>query len=328
MNLFTYLPFMSRLKPITLAFLLMTATTLLAQPGNYKSSFGFRTENDAYLGFGSDRYYTNGLFINYSHAIRQADTGGNIAKKTWAAEAGQSIFNAQTGAVPDISYVDRPFAGFLYGSAKMNWFTKDGQQFSAGVSVGTIGPNSLAQDAQELLHDVVGFYEINGWQYQVKNELGVNAQFEYKRLLARTGESTDFTLSSSATLGTTFTRAAAGVLFRAGDINELFQSASSGSRISNEQASIIPEREFFFYTQPMLQVVAYDATIQGGLFRDDKGAVTYTPNRLVYSQELGVKYASERWTLSFAAIFKTKELKSQVKSHQFGSASLYYSFGR
>lgn len=326
--IFAFYPHMIRLITISIAFMLMTVGSLSAQIRNYNSSFGFRTENDAYLGFGSDRYYTNGLFINYSHAIRQADTSGKVIKKVWEAEAGQSIYNAQTGAVPDISYVDRPFAGFLYGSAKINWFKKDGQQISAGLTVGTIGPNSLAQDAQELLHDVVGFYEINGWQYQVKNELGVNAQFEYKRLLARTGNSTDFTFSSRASLGTNFTGAAAGVLFRAGDINELYQSASAGSRISNQENSAVPNQEFFFYTQPMLQIIGYDATIQGGVFRDDKGAVTYKPKRLVYSQEVGVRYAKDRWMLSFSAIFKTKELKTQVKSHQYGSASLFYSFGR
>jgi len=319
---------MTKFNRIAVALMLITASSISAQTNNYKSSFGFRTENDAYLGFGSDRYYTNGLFINYTRAIRQANTTGKIIKRTWEAELGQSIYNAQTGAVPDISYVDRPFAGFLYGSAKMNWFTSDEAHLSAAISVGTIGPNSLAQDAQELLHDVVGFYEINGWQYQVKNELGINAQFEYKRLLARTGVSTDFSLSSKALLGTTFTSASAGILLRAGDINKLFQSVSSASRISNQEGSEIPDKEFFFYTQPTLQVVVYDATIQGGLFRDEKGPVTYKPNRVIYSQEVGVKYAQERWMLSFAAIFKTKELKSQVKSHQYGSASLHYSFGK
>lgn len=319
---------MTKLNRIAVALMLITASSISAQTNNYKSSFGFRTENDAYLGFGSDRYYTNGLFINYSRAIRQADTSDKFIKRTWDAEIGQSIYNAQTGAVPDISYVDRPFAGYLYGSAKINWFTKDGEHLSAGISVGTVGPNSLAQDAQELLHDIVGFYEINGWQYQVRNELGINAQFEYKRPLARTGATTDFSLSSKASLGTTFTGAAAGILFRAGDINELFQSVSSGSRISNQKGSVIPDKEFFFYTQPTLQVVVYDATIQGGLFRDEKGPVTYKPNRLIYSQEVGVKYAQDRWMLSFAAIFKTKELKSQAKSHQYGSASLHYSFGK
>jgi len=319
---------MTKLNQIAVALMLLAASSISAQTNNYKSSFGFRTENDAYLGFGSDRYYTNGLFINYSRAIRQADTSGMIIKRTWEAEVGQSIYNAQTGSVPDMSYVDRPFAGFLYGSAKMNWFTKNGKHLSAGISVGTIGPNSLAQDAQELLHDIVGFYEINGWQYQVKNELGINAQFEYKRPLARTGTATDFSLSSKASLGTTFTGVATGILFRAGDINELFQSVTSGSRISDQKGSVVPDREFFFYTQPTLQVVVYDATIQGGLFRDDKGPITYKPNRLIYRQEVGVKYAQDRWMLSFAAIFKTKELKSQVKSHQYGSASLHYSFGK
>lgn len=288
---------------------------------------GFKSENDSYLGSGSDRYYTNGLFFNFRHALNQKDTTGRVEKKIWEAEIGQYIYNAQSGAVPDIIYVDRPFAGYLYGAAKISWYKKDEQVMSAGLNIGTIGPNSLAKDAQELLHRVIGFYEINGWQYQVKNEIGVNALFEYKRLLLRPSENADFSLATQAIVGNTNTRASAGVLFRAGSINKLTQSASTNSRISNIEGSSLTKKEFFFYTQPTLNVIVYDATIQGGLFRDDKGPVTYTPNRLVYAQEVGVLYAQNPWTASFSAIFKTKEMKSQVRSQQYGSVSLSYSFG-
>nr|WP_245681280.1 lipid A deacylase LpxR family protein [Arcticibacter eurypsychrophilus] len=288
---------------------------------------GFKSENDAYLGSGSDRYYTNGLFLNFRHALNQKNTTGRVEKIIGEAEIGQYIYNAQSGSVPDIKYVDRPFAGYLYGAAKVSWYLKDEQIISAGLNIGTIGPNSLAKDAQELLHRVVGFYEINGWQYQVKNEIGVNALFEYKRMLIRPSENADFSLATQAIAGNTNTRASVGVLFRAGSINKLTQSASTNSRISNTDGAALPKKEFFFYTQPALNIIVYDATIQGGLFRDDKGAVTYSPNRLVYAQEVGVMYAQNRWTASFSAIFKTKELKSQVRSQQYGSASLSYSFG-
>lgn len=288
---------------------------------------GFKSENDSYLGAGSDRYYTNGLFINFRHALNQRDTTGKLEKKIWEAEVGQYIYNAQSGAVPDIMYVDRPFAGYLYGAAKISWYRKDEQIMGAGLNIGTIGPNSLAQDAQELLHRVVGFYEINGWQYQVKNEIGFNASFDYKRILLRPSKNADFSLATQALIGNTNTRASAGILFRAGSINKLTQSAMTNSRISNAAGTALTKKEFFFFTQPTLNVIGYDATIQGGLFADDEGSVTYTPRRLIYVQEVGLMYAQNRWTASFSAIFKTKELKSQVRSEQYGSASLSYSFG-
>ena len=314
---------------INLFFLLffLSSFSLSAQTENYKNTIGFKSENDSYLASGSDRYYTNGLFFNFRHALDQKDITGKVEKKIWEAEIGQYIYNAQSGSVPDIIYVDRPFAGYLFAAAKLSWYKKDEQIMTAGLNAGTIGPNSLARDAQELLHRVVGFYEINGWQYQVKNEIGINALFEYKRLLLRPSKSADFSLATQVIAGTTHTRASAGVLFRAGSVNKLTQSASTASRISNIAGSTLPNKEFFFFTQPTINVIVYDATIQGGLFRDDKGAVTYTPNRLVYAQEVGVLYAQKRWTASFSAIFKTKELKSQVRSQQYGSASLSYSFG-
>ncbi|MDB5012593.1 MAG: hypothetical protein JWQ25_795, partial [Daejeonella sp.] len=44
----------------------------------YKSEFGFKSDNDAYLGYGQDRYYTNGLFLTFRHALKQP----NISKRT------------------------------------------------------------------------------------------------------------------------------------------------------------------------------------------------------------------------------------------------------
>ncbi|RZK73710.1 MAG: lipid A deacylase LpxR family protein, partial [Pedobacter sp.] len=49
---------------IFILLLLFSQTSdLLAQ--TYKNEFGFKSDNDSYLAQGSDRYYTNGLFINF-----------------------------------------------------------------------------------------------------------------------------------------------------------------------------------------------------------------------------------------------------------------------
>ena len=310
------------LKNYILLFALLVSAKAFAQ--NFKNEFGFRSENDAYLAMGQDRYYTNGLFITFRHATRPNFHSTDIVKKTWEAEFGQYMYNAVSGSVRDISDVDRPFAAYLYGGAKINWFKRNESNFQAGFQIGTIGPNSKGREVQEALHKIVGFYTINGWQYQVNNEVGVNASFNFDKLLFRKNNN-DFILNTSANLGNTFSGLGVGITYRTGALNPIFSSITTNSRITNNQSDTV-KRESFFYARPSLKFVGYNATLQGGLFQKDKGPVVYTPNRLVFSQEFGLMYAKNRWSLNFGVIFQTKELKEQIKSSQYGTASIFYRF--
>lgn len=248
------------------------------------------------------------------------------AKKIWEIEAGHSIFNPHSGHVENIQNVDRPFAGYLYAGAKFSWLFKNQQSVELAINIGTVGPNALGKEVQEGLHKTIGFYTIKGWEYQVNNETGVNSSFKYSRLLSKKQQDNDFSLNTYANIGSTFSGAGAGILFRAGRINEFFQSVSTNSRISNFSGDSIPEKEFFFFIRPMLNFVGYDATVQGGMFRENKGPVIFKPNRFQYSHEFGINYAVNRWTLNFSVTFKSRDVKTQDSAHQFGSAMIYYRF--
>jgi lipid A 3-O-deacylase len=299
-----------------------------AQSPSYKNEFGFRSDNDAYLAYGQDRYYTNGLFISFRRATDQSKLNKKLNKKVWEIEAGQKMYNAQSGNITDIAYVDRPFAAYLYAGGSLNFLYNSENSLKISLQAGVIGPDAKGKEAQELLHSIVGFYEIKGWEWQVNNETAVNASVNYKRFLHRSGSGiTDFTIDSYANVGNTFSGIGAGLLFRAGDLKQLFNSASTESVVTNNSvAKDLNEREFFFYAKPMIHYIAYDATIQGGLFREDKGPVVYDPKPLVFSQQAGVIYAKNRWTADFSLIFKSKEVKSVARPHQYGSAALYYRF--
>jgi hypothetical protein len=294
----------------------------------YKNEFGFRSDNDSYLAQGQDRYYTNGLFITFRHAMDQRKTHGNLNKRIWEVEAGQRMYNAQSGAVSDITYVDRPFAAYLYAGASMYWLYTTENTVKVTLQGGMVGPAAKGKEAQELLHNLIGFYKINGWQFQVNNAVGINSSIEYTRFLHRSeNDKVDFSIASYLNAGTTFSGAGIGGIFRAGTLSEFFHSAISNSRISNEYVKKpLTPREFFFFARPLLNFVAYDATVQGGLFNDDKGPITYGVKPLVFSQELGAMYAGKHWTADFSVIFKTKEIKSVARRHQYGSVSLYYRF--
>ncbi|MEJ2905965.1 lipid A deacylase LpxR family protein [Pedobacter panaciterrae] len=310
-----------------LLFSILSILTFSASAQTFKNEFGFKSDNDSYLAQGSDRYYTNGLFINYRRAMDQSKLKNGLEKKTYEISAGQKMYNPISGYAPDPEKQDRPFAGYLYVGGALSWFHSNESVLKTSIEIGTTGPNSLAEDGQELLHNTVGFYELDGWQYQIRNEMAVNLSAQYTKLLHRASNNAiDFSFDGYANVGTTFSGAGAGILFRAGGINQLFNSAYTNAVIGNNaKTKALVKREIFFYAKPQLNFVAYDATVQGSMFNNNS-PVTFGIKPIVFAQQIGFNYSSQRFTFDFGMLFKTKEIKSTAKAHQYGSISMFYRF--
>lgn len=295
---------------------------------DFKNEFGFKTENDAYLATLNDRYYTNGLFIYFRRAINPKDFKPEVEKKTYEISIGQKMYTPYWGSVPLKEDQDRPFAGYLYAGGAYSIFYKDEKVLKLSAEIGTTGPNSLAQDAQKFLHETVGFYKPAGWEYQIKNEIAVNLSANYSKLLVRSNDkAVDLSAQGYANLGTTFSGLGGSILFRAGRLNQLFNSSYHDAVIGSSKTARLNKSEFFFYAKPQLNVVAYDATIQGSLFNNDS-PITFGVKPIVFEQQFGLNYSSNRFTADFNVIFKTKEVKSVAKAQNYGGISLYYRFGR
>lgn len=295
---------------------------------SFKNEFGFKTENDAYLATLNDRYYSNGLFIYFRRALNPDNLSENVEKKTYEISIGQKIYTPYWGMVAKKEDQDRPFAGYLYAGAAYSVFYKKESLLKTSVEIGTVGPNSLAQDAQEFLHKTVGFYTPAGWEYQIKNEIAVNLSANYSKLIIRSNDNAvDLSGNGYANLGTTFSGIGASAVFRAGKLNQLFNSAYHNAVIGDSKTKKLNNSEFFFYLKPQLNVVAYDATIQGSLFNNNS-PLTFGVKPIVFEQQFGVNYSSQRFTIDFNIIFKTKEVKSIAKAQNYGGLSLYYRFGK
>jgi hypothetical protein len=293
----------------------------------YKNEFGFKSDNDAYLFYGQDRYYTNGLFIYFRHASPAEKLGKRLEKFIYELTAGQKMYNPISGNVGNQAKQDRPFAAYLYAGGGAHFFYKKESVLKVNLELGTIGPDALGEEAQKLLHKLVGFYEINGWQYQVNNELAANLGLQYTKLLHRSAANNlDFAIETYLNAGTTFSGAGVGILFRTGQLNQLFHTAYTNAAIgNNENTARLVKKEFFFYAKPQLNYVAYDATIQGSMF-NNHSPVTFGTKPVVFAQQLGFNVSSPRFTFDFGLIFKTKEVKSTAKAHQYGTISMFYRF--
>jgi lipid A 3-O-deacylase len=290
---------------------------------------GFQSDNDSFLAQGSDRYYTNGFFVFYRTSL-DVNGSSKLANKVLGFELGQKIFNAQSGQLPSAAYVDRPVAGYLYLASSLNLLYKNESNLKLIGRIGIVGPAAGGEPIQKFIHNTFNFYELNTWQYQVRNDVELNLSADYNKLLARTSWA-DVSVATYANLGTGFTGAGAGPLFRLGNFNQLFQSVSTQSTASkNAGNQLLHNHELFFYYKPQVNVIAYDATVQGSMFKDhpvpNTQEITADIKPVIFSNQLGVSYASSRFVLDASAIFNTKNVKGMARTHQWGSFTALYRF--
>ncbi len=313
-------------KLLITLFLVYLYKSSFAQNEDFKNAINFKSDNDSYLFYGQDRYYTNGIFISFQRATNQLNNSPNVEKKIWEFSVSQKMYNSYSGNVKNAKQQDRPFSAYLYGSSGLSWFFKDESIIKTEVQLGVLGESALGRQSQQLIHDLFGFYEINGWEHQIKDMFAVNGLVQYSRLITRSNSNKiDLSAESNLNLGNINNSVGVGLNFRAGSFNQLFQSAATNSSVSNNSKTAkITQKEFFFYLKPSLSLRATDATIQGGT--NKVSPVTFGIKPYVFSQVIGFTYNSNRFTFNYYAQFNTRELKSKALPHQFGSFSLNYRF--
>jgi lipid A 3-O-deacylase len=327
------------LLTITLYVLFICACVQPLYAQNTKDQIALTDDNDQYVDPNHDRYYTSGDMLTFTHAIsRNKIKDSSIVKKTFEIEGGQRIYTSYTADtfegpqqnpfVYQEWHEDRPFTGYLFAGFTYNWFYANENTLRFNAEIGTIGPDALGRNVQSGFHKLFGLYPTRGWQWQLNNAAGLNLRLDYKMLLYRTdGNWFDIAFNPDGWLGNTFTGASAGMQFRIGKLNKFFQSAITNGRVSsdkNENAG----HEFYFFTVPQINYVAYDATIEGGLGLSDKGPVTFGIYHWVYQQQFGLQYASKRWSASYTAYIRSREVKSTALGDQWGSINVAYRFGR
>jgi len=175
----------------------LVSTPLAAQdelrvPGEYR----LYEENDLFNPFteATDRYYTQGLRLERLKSSWNSDReflpgvshedwcslvcgGGDNAERAvnTGYALGQNMYTPANVTVAAPQPEDRPWAGLLYVSriARASYeepSLKAQRQDRIEVSLGVVGPASLAGDTQIWWHDTWGFGPLNGWDNQLKNE--------------------------------------------------------------------------------------------------------------------------------------------------------------
>ena len=146
-------------------------------------------ENDI---FGDeDRDYTNGVRLDYVTPRNNLSAAGRLAKRGlygWFSDAsdwyglytlGQNIYTPSDISLKTPPKTDRPYAGFLYLGAGVAADRGD-RLDTLSVEIGIVGPSSLAEESQTIVHEIIGAQEPRGWHNQLDDELGLRLLYERK----------------------------------------------------------------------------------------------------------------------------------------------------
>ncbi|WP_370511498.1 lipid A deacylase LpxR family protein [Flavobacterium sp. GT3R68] len=155
-----------------------------------------------------------------------------------------------------VQYGDRPFAAALMlKSFALAIDTVNTSRLSSLFSIGVIGPGALGKEVQVAFHKVIDNTIPEGWQNQIRNDVVLNYEVSYEKQLVRYRDL--FSLQTNTTLraGTLFTNAGIGATTTFGIINGPFSVIKTKKRFL-----------LYGYSKSMLNVIGYDATLQGGLF--------------------------------------------------------------
>ena len=311
-------------------------------------------ENDL---FGdSDQQYTNGLQLGLlSPDVARYDDAKIPAWLDWTKSLaahlpfvdlpgsqhniglslGQKTFTPGDTTTRAVVLDDRPYAGWLYGSVAFISKTES-RLDTVEVQAGMIGPASLAEDAQKLVHELRGFDVPQGWDNQLDNEPGLALIYERRYRPWRSenvaGLGYDFITQAGGAVGNVFTYLNAGAELRAGwnlpadfgtsvinpggDTNA--PSAINDPRLANDA-------RFGFHGFAALtgRLVLRDIFLDGNTFSDSH-SVDKEP--LVGDLLMGVSVTFWNAKLSYAQVIRTREFEKQDRVHKFGSLSLSITF--
>jgi len=282
------------------------------------------SDNDAYLLINQDQYYTNGIAFSYRKLRDAKYLRGNQIKDIWELSVGHKLYNAYSGS-SELAFMDRPFTAYLYVRAKNSWFYKNESLLSVSAETGLYGKGAFGEQIQKRFHHLFGFYEINGWNYQLNDNAVFDMRADYSRLVVRsTSQKLDLQVSSKISVGLNQSYVGAGPILRVGKLNALFESIFYRSRLSASFQKTKDER--YFYYRPTVFYRLYDASIQGGMLLHDRGPVTFSIKPWMFSQLIGFAYAKRNFSLDAHLQFNTKEVKSTATAHQYGSISLGFAF--
>jgi len=317
------------------------------------ASFSITDENDAWsnpFGPHQDRHYTHGIKLAY---IGSDEAMTNLTSRLnrlfsfgdcWGRQplpgnlglvVGQDMYTPENILDPNPILTDRPYAGWLYGGLVYERRHEHSRHFatleSFEVNIGIVGPESMADDTQTLIHRWRFPEDIpQGWKNQIQDEPG--GVLKYAALWRYsptdgTARFFDVIPRVGAEAGNVVVFGTVGVTARLG-IN---LPPDFGKQIIDSPASenggingAMPWFAAYGFAGVDGRCVLHDITLDGNTVGNSQTVRKYNfVNDLSWGIAINL---GRHFEVSWAQITRSKEFVGQVQKDVFGSIDLKYEF--
>jgi lipid A 3-O-deacylase len=334
-----------------------------------KGQWYLHWENDLFTRFASDEYFTNGLRVGYAWspgcerqwvrnpaewlegtALGRKLALGDPAKFTRSSTfaIGQSIYTPSDIEMATYLPDDHPYGGWLYGLLRYDyttaphdetgasaWFSQVQKSFE--LQAGVVGPAAGGAEVQKWVHEVMDDKDPKGWDYQLKNEPGLIAMFQWQKRYARASRTFDVIPSFGVALGNVQTFASAGVMMRIGQNIMGFPSRPveaarvTAGELQDDHGTCLGMHFFsecYLFVGGEARYVARNVFLDGNTWRDGGPSVDRKP--MVYDIVAGLRLRIPSWglTFSYIGVRRTNEFdpvpatsRHRDGRHEYGVAS-------
>lgn len=300
-----------------------------------KGIISFVLENDYFAG--KDDGYTNGFRASYLSSETEIPNWINrigdllpfFAKdghKRYSLSLGQSMYAPSDLRESELMLDDRPYAGCLFGSVGL--LADNGNRLdNLLLTLGVVGPISLAAQTQDFVHHAIGSIDPKGWDNQLKNEPGVILTYERKWRslyeLSPFGWGLDITPHIGASVGNIHTNATAGLTLRVGyDLPvdygpPLLRPSLPGSDF------FLPSNELGWY----LFSGAEGRAVVRNIFLDGNTiSSSHSVQKKIFvgGVQTGIAVFYKNVRIAYTHIWRTREFEKQTNIDEFGAVTFSY----
>lgn len=301
--------------------------------------FSVQFENDLW-GSGDDRFYSHGTEFAYLSLNEPPDwlTGlgrhlpffrsGDVNAVQYS--LGQKIFTPQDTETRELIKDDRPYAGWLYGSAELlsRFVDEPNRQVAnvLGLTVGIVGPSSHADDIQKGYHDLIGVDKPNGWDNQLEDELGLLLTYTrrwqyFHKLVGNLAFETSPHIVGA--LGNVYTYAGSGVMLRFGRglRNDIAPPNIRPGFPGVPYLRPSPHPNWYFFAGLEGRAMAQNIFLDGNTFKDSH-SVDKKP--LVADLQFGLAFHFDHIRIAISNVWRSREFEGQDEHVQFGAINVSF----
>ena len=300
----------------------LIASIFMSIASVFADQFSINAENDFILG--TDNYYTHGTKLNYLYdgSFSIFDGIYKDKNKSIVFTLGQYIYTPHDKKATEPILTDRPYCGLLYfgvGLMARDNFWCDYWE----LDLGTVGPDSFAEESQNTIHKWIGSAEAMGWDNQIKNEVGGDLIYQKKYRWRLFKDSFDFIPHAGACAGNFFDYVNGGGFARIGwNLPDDFglMRMEPTARVMNGNWDWF---SVFAYTECDNRYVLHNISLDGNTFKDSQ---SIEKEAYVRDFEYGVSTRIYLLSLTYGINDRTKEFKGQPHQESFATGVITFCF--